>query len=315
MDKITSRQVIGWFYQTLNSAQGAPWINQVSNYFTSDQDIEEYYWLGMVPAMREWIGGRQAKGLKEQGIQIKNRHFEGTLEFLVKHMRRDKSGQIKVRIQELAKRANTHWASLLSQLILLGESQLCYDGQYFFDSDHKEGDSGTQSNLVSVDISSLPASTHGEPANPSVEEMQLAIARAVAQIVSFRDNAGEPMNEDATQFLVMTPISLMNTALNAVATPSQVAASQTALEGLKQNFSISVTGNARLSAWSDKFTVFRTDSFIKSFIRQEETGAIMKAKAEGSEYEFDNDAHQYGVDSWRNVGYGYWQNSCLIHMV
>jgi len=84
---------------------------------------------------------------------------------------------------------------------------------------------------------------------------------------------------------------------------------------LKQNFSISVTGNARLSAWSDKFTVFRTDSFIKSFIRQEETGAIMKAKAEGSEYEFDNDAHQYGVDSWRNVGYGYWQNSCLIHMV
>ena len=108
MDKITSRQVIGWFYQTLNSAQGAPWINQVSNYFTSDQDIEEYYWLGMVPAMREWIGGRQAKGLKEQGIQIKNRHFEGTLEFLVKHMRRDKSGQIKVRIQELAKRANTH---------------------------------------------------------------------------------------------------------------------------------------------------------------------------------------------------------------
>ncbi len=31
------------------------------------------------------------------------------------------------------------------------------------------------------------------------------------------------------------------------------------------------------------------------------------AKAEGSEYEFDNDAHQYGIKAIRNVGYGYWQ--------
>ena len=33
-----------------------------------------------------------------------------------------------------------------------------------------------------------------------------------------------------------------------------------------------------------------------------------------SEYCFDNDAVQIGVDSWRAVGYGYWQNSCLVTM-
>jgi phage major head subunit gpT-like protein len=51
---------------------------------------------------------------------------------------------------------------------------------------------------------------------------------------------------------------------------------------------------------------------VKAFIRQEETAVQIKAKAEGSEYEFDHDAHQYGVDTWRNVGYGYWQQACQV---
>jgi phage major head subunit gpT-like protein len=41
----------------------------------------------------------------------------------------------------------------------------------------------------------------------------------------------------------------------------------------------------------------------------------MKARAEGSEFEFTNDAWEFGIDSWRNVGYGYWQRACLVTMV
>lgn len=311
MKKITERQIIGWFYMSL-AAGGAPWIDATSNYFTSDQSSEEYAWLGMSPVLREWIGGRQAKGFREDGLTIANKHFEATLEILVRDLRRDKTGQIKARIQELAKRSNTHWASLLSTLVLNAESSVCYDGQYFFDVDHSEGKSGIQSNKISVDISALPCQVHGTTTLPSVEEMQLALARGVVQIASFKDDQGEPMNEDASSFMAMVPMSLMNVAMQAVATPMQVAASQTALEALKQNFSISVVPNVRLASWTDKLSLFRTDSAIKSFIRQEETAVNLKVKGEGSEFEFDNDAHQYGIDTWRNVGYGYWQNSCQI---
>ena len=124
------------------------------------------------------------------------------------------------------------------------------------------------------------------------------------------------MNEDATQFLVMVPVDYMNVAMQAVATPVQVAETQSALQALKSNFGISVVPNVRLATLADsyKFVVFRTDSAIKSFIRQEETAVSLKVKGAGSEYEFDNDAWQFGVDTWRNVGYGYWQNSCLVTM-
>lgn len=313
MDRITERQVIGTFYKTLNQDVGAAWINSVSNLFQSDQASEEYAWLGQSPQMREWIGGRNAKGFRENGLTIINKHYESTLEVLVRDLRRDKTGQIMTRIKELARRTNSHWASLLSTLIIAAETGLCYDGQAFFDTDHDEGDSGAQSNDISVDISALPVIEAGTTTNPAVAELQYSIAKGVQQILSFKDDQAEPMNEDASSFIVMVPIVLMNAAMQAVATPAQVAETQTALQALKSAFSLSVVPNARLT-WTDKFAMFRTDSYIKSFIRQEETGVNLKVKGAGSEYEFDNDAHQYGVDTWRNVAYGYWQNSCLITM-
>lgn len=312
--KITERQIIGEFYKTLAQDEGAGWLPLITNYFTSDQASEEYGWLGMAPALREWVGGRNAKGFRENSLTIINKHYEATLDILLRDLRRDKTGQVMVRIQEMARRTNAHWHSLISTLILNGPSTTCYDGQYFFDTDHSEGDSGTQDNDIEVDISALPVATNGVVTAPSVEELQLSIAKGIAQIVSFKDDRGEPMNEDASAFLVMVPVALMNVAMQAVATPVQVDASQTALTALKQNFSITAAANARLT-WTDEFAVFRTDSAVKPFIRQEETAVDLKVKGEGSEYEFDNDAHQYGVDTWRNVGYGYWQNACLVTMV
>jgi phage major head subunit gpT-like protein len=307
---LSSRAIIGEFYRTLEQDTGAAWVNAVSMLFTSDQDSEEYRWLGQTPAMREWVGGRHAKGFRDNGLTIRNKHYESTIDILVRDLRRDKTGQAMVRIQELAQRTNAHWASLLSTLIVNAESTACYDGQYFFDTNHSEGDSGTQSNDISVDISELATQTAGSVTAPSVEEMQQSILKGIDQISGFKDDQGEPMNEQASQFLVMVPLSLLFVARNALAIPMGTAITEQKGVGVD----ISVVGNARLSAWTDKFAVFRTDGSVSPFIRQQETEVDLKAKAEGSEFEFDNDAHQYGVDAWRNVGYGYWQHACLVTM-
>jgi len=308
IDRITSRAVIGRFYRTLEQDAGVGWVNALGMYFGSDQASEEYAWLGQTPAMREWIGGRHAKGFRENGIIVENKHFEATIEIAVRHMRRDKSGQAMLRIDELADRANSHWASLLSTLIIGAESTVCYDGQFFFDTDHAEGDSGAQSNDISVDISALPTEVHGVVANPSVAEMQLAILQGISQIASFKDDQGEPMNETANTFVVMVPIGLYMVAQQAAAVPRGVDLEQ---QQVPAGINISVVPNVRLT-WTDKFAIFRTDGRVKPFIRQEEDGVNLKAKAEGSEFEFDNDAHQYGIDTWREAAYGYWQHACLV---
>ena len=86
---LSSRAVIGTFYELLEQNVGNTWIDAVSNLFDSDQAKETYPWIGMVPTLREWIGGRHAKGFNSADLEIENLHFEATIEVLVKELRRD----------------------------------------------------------------------------------------------------------------------------------------------------------------------------------------------------------------------------------
>ena len=312
---LSSRAIIGMYYARLEADPGMAWINGVSNLFGSDQASETYAFLGQSPAMREWIGGRQAKGFTGQGLTIVNKHYEATLEVQKKDVRRDKTGQIIARVQEFADRAQTHWGSLLSTLLLNGASTVCYDGQYFFDTDHTEGDNTTnQSNSISVDISALPAAVHGSTTAPSVEEMQQSILAGISAMMAFKDDKNEPMNENARRFMVVVPPGLYLVAVAAVSALATAALQQNLNPNIIAGLTVDVQMNARLTSWTAQFAIFRTDSPIKALIRQTEQEVELKAKAEGSEFEFDNDAWQFGIDAWRGVGYGYWQRAVLVTM-
>jgi phage major head subunit gpT-like protein len=310
---LSSRAIIGKFYEVLAQNAGLTWKDLISMYITSDQDSETYKWLGMIPQMREWVGGRNAKGFSTNGLTIANKHFEATIEVFKREMRLDKTGQVMIRIAELADRTNAHWASLLSTLIINGESVVCYDGHYFFDTTHAEDSSGTQSNLLSKDISDWPTGVHGTAAAPSVGEMAYTILYAIAGIMGFKDGQGEPFNETANNFLIMGPVSLMPAITGAVSNQFLASGETNPLVSATNSFRVSAVINPRLT-WTTKIAVFRTDGRAKPFICQEEQPVELKAIAEGSELEFREDKHQYGVDTWRNVGYGFWQHACMVSM-
>lgn len=304
---LSSRAIIGRFYQALEQDAGVSWVDPISMLFTSDQASETYAWLGQSPAMREWIGGRNAKGFRENGITIANKKYEATLEVPLDWMRRDKTGQIQVRIDEMAQRANAHWAKLLTALIIAGESTAGYDGQYFFDTDHSEGDSGTQSNDIEVDITTTTA--------PTSAEMETAILSATQQIMGLKDDQGEPMNEDARRFVIMVPVPFMKAAAAALNDAIIVTNSSGAVKsntiGSLSGFTYELAINPRLT-WTTKLALFRADGGASAIIRQEEEALKISALAENSEEEFKHDRHLYGIKTMRNVGYGYWQKACLV---
>lgn len=313
---LSSRAVMGMYFRALEQARGVGWVDAAANLFTSDQESEQYPFLGQVPAMREWVGGRQPAELRDDSVPLINTHYEATLRFRTRDLRRDKTPQIQARINELVERGEAHWASLLSTLIINGETDLAYDGQAFFDTDHSEGDSGTQDNDITVDISAVPANVHGTTTAPSKEEMQHAILKGIEQIQSFKDDRGEPMNEMAQNFLVMVPTALSGVTKSAVASGNNSQVQENLAASTIDGINVTAVMNARLNDdWTDRFPVFRTDSSIRALIRQAEEDVSFKSKAEGSEFEFDNDMHEYGIDAWRTVGYGYWQHACLVTLV
>ena len=298
---LSSRAVIGRFYRRLEEYAQSAWWTRLAMHFASSQESETYRWLGMVPQVREWVGGRRVRPLRAQGVTLVNKTWESTIRVDADEQRRDKTGQIMVRINELARRVATHPNKLLTTLLSGGEAAACYDGQYFFDTDHSEGDSGTQSNSISAGATT--------PTTPTDREMYEAIVKGIAQIMAVTDDQGEPMNEAARQFLVMVPMPFLSSTL--VALSGKVVDATTNPLASGEPFNVTWVANPRL-AWTTKFALFRTDGSTRPFIFQEELPVQVQVLAEGSELEVNENQHQYGVKAIHEAGYGFWQDACLV---
>ena len=303
----SSRAVIGRFYERLSEVQAPAWVDSLAFRIGSNQATETVNWLGMTPVMREWVSGRSAQGFRSNGLTIENKLFEATLLVNVDDARRDKTGQFMARIDELPVRAVQHRAKLLTDLILTGETALCYDGEAFFDTDHSEGDSGTQSNDITFDISD--AATAGTATAPGATTIQGAVLKAVQTIMGFKDDRGEPVNEGAMNFEVHVPVAFMGEAAKALDMPLIGGGDSNVLRSSR--FRLKLEPNPRLT-WTTKLAVYCTDGTAKPFIEQVEFDPEIAAIAEGSEMEINNREHLYTVTRSGNVAFGDWRKACLV---
>lgn len=300
---ITSRAILADLTQALSQDDGAI-VQSLARKFRSDQGSETYAWLGQSPAMREWLGGRSVKDLREFSFAVANKEYEASIEVTVPELRRAKSDAINMRIRDLATRVNAYPYKLISTLIIAAEATNCYDGQFFFDTDHAEYDTGTQDNDLTY------AAATGT--TPTVDEMRAAILQAAMKMYGYKDDRGEPINENVRQFGVMVPMIYWPQAVEAVNLATVANGGQNLLQNMP-NASFTVIPNLRLDAggWTTKFVTFAMDGEVKPFILQEELPLHVSAVAEGSELEFNENKHRYGVDWAGNVGYWEWRKAVL----
>lgn len=303
---LSSRAIRAMIQQSLVKAAPDLWVERTTKLFNSDQESETYKWLSDVPALREWKGARHVADFKDFGITVVNSPFEATIQVKKRERRRDKVGQLQMKIGDLSRRSMTHWSKISTEL--LETNPTAYDGVPFFNASHSELDSGTQSNLLGYDATTA--------ADPTAAEMKNAILDCVQAMVGFKDSVGEPVSEDASEFLVMVPTNMMAATAaalgNSVIVESGGAVSNT-IQALG-NFGFRFVVNARLTS-ATGFYIFRTDAMVPTIIRQQEFGPNISAKAEGSDYEHDFNAHEYGVDCDRAVAPGRWQNAVKLVFV
>lgn len=114
----------------------APNWSQVATMVPSSTKSEDYAWLSQFPRLREWIGDRQIKNLSASGYQIANKPFEASVGVPRDDLEDDTYGVFTPLFSEMGYAAATHPDELVFALLAAGTSTLCYDGQYFFDTDH-----------------------------------------------------------------------------------------------------------------------------------------------------------------------------------
>lgn len=116
--------------------------DQIATTVPSSTSDNVYAWLGQNTRFREWIGDRVIQNLKVHDYRIKNKPFENTVSVRRDDIEDDQYGVYTPMMAQMGQDAKEHPDELLFDLVKRGFETPCYDGQYFFDSDHPVGASG-----------------------------------------------------------------------------------------------------------------------------------------------------------------------------
>lgn len=95
-----------------------------------------YGWLGKLPNVREWIGPRQVQNLTESDYTIREKPYELTIGVDRDDIETDNLGIYTPLFEEMGDSTGAHLEMLVFGLLKAGFTTNCYDGQFFFDTDH-----------------------------------------------------------------------------------------------------------------------------------------------------------------------------------
>lgn len=292
------------------------WVDALSFKTTSDQEEETYAWLGRGMPMEQWESGpRPITRPGEFSLKVPNEDYANAVEVPAKTYRRRKFGEIDRVIRDLAVMGRIHPNEKMSALIRDGETELCYDQQFYYDTDHVSGKSGVQSNIV---VASEAAGAVTDRTAPTAQEIKTFIYKAIARNMSFKDDQARPMNRGRARYFVMVPTPIMPEADAAIHSQVIVTSGASATNELaaQRNFELILVVNPDLDAsWGSgdkKFAIFRADGSGAAFILQEEVPLYLDMGGVNNYELFHNKRLVFGTQRSYNVRPGHWQKSVLV---
>lgn len=126
-----------------------PQFPRVAMTVPSTTSQNEYGWLGQFPKIREWLGDRVIHNLNAYTYAIKNKPWEMTVQVNRDDIEDDNVGIYTPMFTEMGRATAAFPEELLWPLLNAGFTGLCYDGQYFFDTDHPVLDASGTAQSVS----------------------------------------------------------------------------------------------------------------------------------------------------------------------
>ncbi|KDR87305.1 head protein [Agrobacterium sp. TS43] len=118
----------------------------------------EYPRLDELPGFREWIGDRVAHDVGASLYSITNRSFEKTIAIKKRQIEDDQVGIFTPIAAQYGQDGAAFPDTLVWPLLKKGETTTCYDGQYYFDTDHPGyNEQGNQISVANYAAGAQPA--------------------------------------------------------------------------------------------------------------------------------------------------------------
>lgn len=131
---------IGFGKQFKEGLASAPsQYSKIATVVKSTTASNTYAWLGQMPGLKEWVGDRIITAIQVHGYAIVNKDWASAVEIKRTDIEDDNVGVYSPLIQELGRAAGELPDQLVFGALKAGFTTECYDGQYFFDTDHPVG--------------------------------------------------------------------------------------------------------------------------------------------------------------------------------
>lgn len=289
----------------LGYSTGTPLFPLITTRIPSTGKDEGYGALGGMPGMREWLGERVFNQLRSTEYTLTNRTWESSLSIDRHDIDDDRLNMYGPVAENLGMEAKYHPDELLLELLVAAESTAGWDDQYFFDTDHSWGDSGSQSN----DLSYTPAAGSGNAIVSA--DFKAAYNNARRALATFKNDRGKLMNRtiqgSQSGLLVLAPPDLDQVAVDALITTSYMHTAnlggQNIVLDAPQLKIVNGLTNAR------KFYVINQNTPLRPFVFQDRARLIRQVKG-GDDIE--EKAVKFMTEARYAMGFGIWWGACVV---
>jgi len=255
----------------------------------------DYKWLTDWPAMREWIGDKVINALKGNNYIIANKDFEATIEVDRNDIEDGNLGGVSVQAEMSGQSAGELYDDLDAAVKNAAFAARCYDGQFFYDTDHP---------VEAKDGSTVSVSNKGTAAlsNATLSAAQASYGAARIAIMQLKRDGGAPLG-------LMPGLLEVPPALEVVA--KMLLENEKLADGSPNPYrgTAKLKINSRLSS-STGWMLHVTDKVAKPFIIQERKKPLFVAQTGGdSDSVFLRKKFLYSIEARAASAYGFWQLS------
>ena len=251
----------------------------------------DYAWLSTFPRMRKWIGDKAVKALSAFKYSVVNDDWEATVEVNRNHIEDDQLGIYGPQAQMAGYSAKALPDEIVSDLKNNAFTALCYDGQYFYDTDHLVAGANNVSNKGSAALKSDTA------ANAAA-----SYGAARAAMMTFTDDEGRAL-------AIIPDVLEVPPALEATAKVLMEADKLGDNSPNPYRGTAKIVVNPRLSSATAWF-LHATSMPVKPFIYQERKAPVFVQQIDpDSDDVYMRKMFKFGAEARAAGGYGFWQMS------
>jgi len=250
----------------------------------------DYTWLSLFPKMRKWIGDKVIKSLEAFKYTVVNDDWEATVEVDRNHIEDDNLGIYAPQAQMAGWSARQLPDEIVSDLKNNAFANKCYDGQYFYDTDHSVAGASV-SNLGTAALSAATAAAAAA-----------SYGAARTAIMSVTDDEGRPLA--LVPNVLEVPPALEITGKRLVEMDRLTDDSPNPYKGTAK-----LVVNPRLTSTTAWF-LHCTSMPVKPFVYQERKAPVFVEQTDPQADDvFNRKKFKFGAEARAAGGYAFWQMS------